>query len=116
MFRTLSILSNPSCLSRTVSISCRSAFIPAQLHARNLCYKGDSPTLNKFCPRTGTPVKRDALARYKEELVGFCSPECRDDFEHPASNDLSHARRERDEMYFDTLIKEKEAQVGLATS
>lgn len=58
--------------------------------------------LNKYCPRSGKPVMKDSLTEYRNQIVGFCNPGCRDDFASHQEN------RPEDRRYFDTLIKEKE--------
>ncbi len=37
--------------------------------------------LNTDCPWSGDPVSPEALTRYKDHIVGFCNPGCRDKFE-----------------------------------
>lgn len=58
--------------------------------------------INKYCPRSGKPVQPNSLAIYRGVTVGFCNPDCR--------NDFSSQKKDRpdDRHYFDTLIKEKE--------
>ncbi len=56
--------------------------------------------INKYCPRSGKPVKSDSLTNYKGLIVGFCNPGCRDDF----ANNIKD--RPTDLNYFDVLIKE----------
>ncbi|EIZ1345047.1 MULTISPECIES: ferritin family protein [Vibrio] len=58
--------------------------------------------LNKFCPRSGKPVSEDSLTEYKGQIVGFCNPGCRNDFEQNTENCPN------DRFYFDVLIKEKQ--------
>jgi hypothetical protein len=33
------------------------------------------------CPWSGKPVSADSLTLYKDAVVGFCNPECRDKFD-----------------------------------
>jgi hypothetical protein len=56
--------------------------------------------INKYCPRSGKPVRFDSLTRYRGVAVGFCNPGCRDDF----SSNISD--RPEDRRYFDALINE----------
>lgn len=58
--------------------------------------------INRFCPRSGDPVKQDSLTAYRNHVVGFCNPGCRDDF--AANVD----ERTADTAYFDAAIKELE--------
>lgn len=58
--------------------------------------------INKFCPRSGKPIKDDSLTEYRGHLVGFCNPGCRDDFAANIKNSPN------DTNYFDVIIKEKE--------
>jgi hypothetical protein len=37
--------------------------------------------VNQVCPWSGDPVSADSLTRYKGEVVGFCKPGCRDEFD-----------------------------------
>ncbi|WP_102961210.1 glutathione S-transferase [Mangrovicella endophytica] len=37
--------------------------------------------VNDACPWSGKPVSPDSLTRYKDVVVGFCNPGCRDKFE-----------------------------------
>ena len=57
--------------------------------------------INKFCPRSGKPVKPDSLAEYRGYTVGFCNPGCSSDFEKNMDESPNDTR------YFDVLIKEK---------
>lgn len=57
--------------------------------------------INKFCPRSGKPVKPDSLTEYRGYKVGFCNPGCSSDF---AKNSQESPN---DTQYFDVLIKEK---------
>jgi len=59
-------------------------------------------TINQYCPRSGKPVAENSLTNYRGFAVGFCNPDCRDDF---ASN---REDRPNDTHYFDTLIKEQD--------
>ena len=36
--------------------------------------------VNETCPWSGKPIAADSLARYRDVVVGFCNPECRDKF------------------------------------
>ncbi|MDG1418077.1 MAG: glutathione S-transferase [Maricaulis sp.] len=36
--------------------------------------------VNALCPWSGDPVQSDSLARYRGNIVGFCTPGCRDKF------------------------------------
>jgi len=58
--------------------------------------------INKFCPRSGKPISNDSLTEYKEHLVGFCNPGCRDDFTKNITDNPN------DSNYFDVIIKENE--------
>ncbi|MEL6381696.1 MAG: YHS domain-containing protein [Cyanobacteria bacterium J06626_18] len=60
------------------------------------------PSINKFCPRSGKPVQEDSLTKYKGHTVGFCNPNCRNEF---ASTPDAYPS---DRTYFETLIKEYE--------
>ena len=37
--------------------------------------------VNTHCPWSGEPVSADSLTRYRDQVVGFCNPGCRDKFE-----------------------------------
>ena len=37
--------------------------------------------INTTCPWSGKPVSEDSLTRYRDQVVGFCNPGCRDKFE-----------------------------------
>ncbi len=37
--------------------------------------------INATCPWSGQPISADALTLYRERVVGFCNPDCRDKFE-----------------------------------
>lgn len=37
--------------------------------------------INTTCPWSGKPVSPDSLTRYRDQVVGFCNPGCRDKFE-----------------------------------
>ena len=58
--------------------------------------------INKFCPRSGELVADDSLAEYLGYIVGFCNPDCRDDF----ASDITNSPN--DTKYFDVIIKENE--------
>ena len=40
--------------------------------------------VNAACPWSGEPVSADSLTRYRDEVVGFCNPGCRDKFDAAA--------------------------------
>ncbi|MEM7377323.1 MAG: isochorismatase family protein, partial [Pseudomonadota bacterium] len=63
-----------------------------------LAAAGESPAVNRHCPRSGKPVSPEALTQYRGETVGFCNPGCRDDF------DSDPAARPADRRYFDRLL------------
>lgn len=37
--------------------------------------------VNATCPWSGRPVSADSLTLYRDQVVGFCNPGCRDKFE-----------------------------------
>ena len=37
--------------------------------------------INATCPWSGKPVQADSLTEYDGNVVGFCNPGCRDQFE-----------------------------------
>ncbi|MCY3816383.1 MAG: glutathione S-transferase [Gammaproteobacteria bacterium] len=37
--------------------------------------------INETCPWSGKPVRADSLTEYKNYIVGFCNPGCRDKFD-----------------------------------
>jgi len=37
--------------------------------------------INETCPWSGKPIVADSLTHYKDAVVGFCNPGCRDKFE-----------------------------------
>ncbi|QIK95588.1 glutathione S-transferase [Sphingomonas sp. HDW15A] len=37
--------------------------------------------INRVCPWSGDPVEADSLTLYRDKVVGFCNPGCRDKFE-----------------------------------
>lgn len=37
--------------------------------------------VNETCPWSGKPISGDSLTLYRERVVGFCNPGCRDKFE-----------------------------------
>ena len=41
--------------------------------------------VNDVCPWSGKPVSADSLTRYRNSVVGFCNPGCRDKFDAAAS-------------------------------
>jgi hypothetical protein len=59
-------------------------------------------SINKYCPRSGKPVKSDSLTLYRGLTVGFCNNGCRNDFA------ASMQEFPNDRHYFDTLIKEQD--------
>ena len=65
-----------------------------------------SESINKFCPRSGNPVQPNSLTTYRGQTVGFCNPDCRNEF---ASNPENYPQ---DRTYFDALIKELELPVS----
>lgn len=36
--------------------------------------------VNETCPWSGKPIAADSLTRYRDVVVGFCNPGCRDKF------------------------------------
>ncbi|MFA4939670.1 glutathione S-transferase [Brevundimonas sp.] len=36
--------------------------------------------VNQTCPWSGKPVSADSLTLYRQKVVGFCNPGCRDKF------------------------------------
>jgi len=38
--------------------------------------------INTHCPNSGKPVTAEGLTLYKDKVVGFCNPGCRDIFEN----------------------------------
>jgi hypothetical protein len=36
--------------------------------------------VNETCPWSGKPIAADSLTTYRDAVVGFCNPECRDKF------------------------------------
>ena len=61
----------------------------------------DHGTINRYCPNSGKPVQPDSLTEYRGQTVGFCNPQCCDDFaKDPQSDSLA-------KTYFDVLIKER---------
>ena len=55
--------------------------------------------INETCPWSGKPVQADSLTQYNGNVVGFCNPGCRDQFEsavrHFEEAEVSDRRRER---------------------
>lgn len=41
---------------------------------------------NQTCPWSGKPVSADSLTLYKDRVVGFCNPGCRDKFDKATSH------------------------------
>ena len=37
--------------------------------------------VNETCPWSGKPIAADSLTIYRDAVVGFCNPGCRDKFE-----------------------------------
>lgn len=37
-------------------------------------------SVNQTCPWSGDPVAADSLTLYRDRVVGFCNPGCRDKF------------------------------------
>ena len=37
--------------------------------------------VNDVCPWSGKPVSADSLTTYRDHVVGFCNPGCRDKFD-----------------------------------
>ncbi len=60
--------------------------------------RNDPATLNRHCPRSGSPVDEGSVTEYRNHLVGFCNPGCRDDF----ANNTEACVAER--RHFDQLI------------
>jgi hypothetical protein len=52
--------------------------------------------VNETCPWSGKPIAADSLTLYKDAVVGFCNPGCRDKFE-AAVKHFEAALAERDE-------------------
>jgi hypothetical protein len=36
--------------------------------------------INTACPWSGKPIREDSLTTYRDAVVGFCNPGCRDKF------------------------------------
>ncbi len=51
--------------------------------------------VNETCPWSGKPIAADSLTIYRDAVVGFCNPGCRDKFE-AAINHFEKAIAERD--------------------
>ena len=51
--------------------------------------------VNDACPWSGKPIAADSLTTYRDIVVGFCSPACRDKFE-AAIKHFDKAIAERD--------------------
>jgi hypothetical protein len=51
--------------------------------------------VNETCPWSGEPVAADSLTLYRDAVVGFCNPGCRDKFERAVRHfeDALAARR-----------------------
>ena len=44
-----------------------------------------SDAIIENCPWSGKPIAEDSLTIYKEKVVGFCNPGCKDKFEKAVS-------------------------------
>jgi len=42
--------------------------------------------VNETCPWSGKPVQADSLTRYRDVVVGFCNPGCRDKFDRAVAH------------------------------
>ena len=51
--------------------------------------------VNETCPWSGKPIAPDSLTTYRDAVVGFCNPGCRDKFE-AAIKHFEKAIAERD--------------------
>jgi len=51
--------------------------------------------VNETCPWSGKPIAAQSLTIYRDAVVGFCNPDCRDKFE-AAINHFEKAIAERD--------------------
>lgn len=52
-------------------------------------------SVNDACPWSGKPVSADSLTQYRDRVVGFCNPGCRDKFESAvAAFDAAIARKD----------------------
>jgi hypothetical protein len=51
--------------------------------------------VNETCPWSGKPIAAHSLTIYRDAVVGFCNPDCRDKFE-AAINHFEKAIAERD--------------------
>ena len=51
--------------------------------------------VNETCPWSGKPITADSLTTYRDVVVGFCNPDCRDRFE-AAIKHFEKAIAERD--------------------
>jgi hypothetical protein len=51
--------------------------------------------INETCPWSGQPIAADSLTRYRDAVVGFCNPGCRDKFEAAIAH-FEKALAERD--------------------
>lgn len=60
--------------------------------------------INQLCPRSGKPVVANSLALYRDRVVGFCNPGCRDDF---AANPEECPS---DRAFFDGFITENSSE------
>jgi hypothetical protein len=51
--------------------------------------------VNETCPWSGKPIAADSLTLYRDAVVGFCNPGCRDKFKAAAEHfDDALARRD----------------------
>ncbi len=57
--------------------------------------------VNETCPWSGEPVAADSLTLYKDAVVGFCNPSCRDKFEAA----VAHFEAALAERYAPLLVK-----------
>ncbi len=67
----------------------------------------NSKPINKFCPRSGKYVREDSLTTYRGNTVGFCNPQCCQEF---SANPDAYPS---DRAYFDTLLKEYELTIDV---
>ena len=50
--------------------------------------------INSVCPFSGRPITANSLADFAGQIIGFCNPQCRDDFMAAAANHFADARPE----------------------
>ncbi|WP_417487205.1 glutathione S-transferase [Maricaulis sp.] len=60
--------------------------------------------INTTCPWSGLPVAADALTRYREAVVGFCNPGCRDKFEVAMTHFDGRLDRSASDSAIDTQV------------